>query len=709
MKKIFCFFLLILPAASAYAEEENAMEIFEMSLEELMQVKIVSLSKYAEKPGKAPGTVYVWTEEEIIAFGFRNLQDVLEATPGFEITNSYFWLMGGQRGFNNNMAGTVLLIDGRRLMLEYPKEAFIMEQFPLNMIQRIEIVQGPISILYGSEALQGVINIITKGNGYYDDTTSVDVRYGSFNSGEASVNFRKNLKGDSFIWASASYHSTDNPDLSDFVDDDNNYSRNPLDAIRVHTYDNNNYFYSPNNEQSVNLAFAADQRTGKLYGGLDFWNIESALGIERISTYTGMNHNTQSVLQPFIGYEIKFLDNIIKFDVEYIFHTEKRDAHLTTSSTDTTSGEAIVTFLSYNFQPSLIHKTKMQIDVDLLKYNNYLIIGMEYFRADYGNVAEGGDGQYYVSVGGDSPYNMASTSSAKSLLEQDGFTVYLQDQQTLFKKLHLTAGARYNHQSLSDDIVIPRGGIVWEFLDNHSIKFFYGRAFKTYSPFSLIWTQKEQDYKPSIMDSYEVSFVNTFPVYNGINIMNTLSGYRYNAVDYLLNLEVIDTGTGEEDWVTRKTETWTMGFEDQLKVSVGEKLFSSTGVSFVRTKSFELNGEKTHAYKVPQWKVNCGLFYNFTNRITLGGYVVYHSEVKGDVNNISGTSTEMYTVDPFTIVNLALTVRNISLGGLDCLSLQAGVHNLFNKEYYHINNRSTSPIQYLQEERAFTVRCRIDI
>jgi outer membrane receptor for ferrienterochelin and colicin len=224
--RIFFTILILLIQIPVLAQDSaSAEDLFEMDIEELMNVEVTSFSKRSEKSSKAPGTVYVWTEEQIKTYGFRNLQDVLEATPGFEITNFYFWLNGGQRGYNNNMAGTLVLVNGRRMMMEFFKEAYIMEQYPLEMIKRIEIIQGPISVLYGSKALQGIINIITKGDGDYPDTASLETRFGSFNSKATTVNFRKNYSQESFVWVAVSMHETDNPDLSNFVDDLSRFSR----------------------------------------------------------------------------------------------------------------------------------------------------------------------------------------------------------------------------------------------------------------------------------------------------------------------------------------------------------------------------------------------------------------------------------------------------------------------------------------------------
>jgi outer membrane receptor for ferrienterochelin and colicin len=201
--------------------------------------------------------------------------------------------------------------------------------------------------------------------------------------------------------------------------------------------------------------------------------------------------------------------------------------------------------------------------------------------------------------------------------------------------------------------------------------------------------------------SSEISLASSFDLSDDVKIFNNFAFFRNDSEDYLL--QQVSAG----DFRNVASKFWTEGFENQIKFLLSRKLSGTASVSHIQTESFELNGEKTDAYKVPEWKTTLGLAYNFTDRISLGGHLICHSKVKGDVNILDGTSTEMFTVDPFSIVNLALTCQDITIGELKHTSLQIGVHNLFDEEYHHINARGTSPIQYLQEGRAFMLSCKM--
>jgi len=700
--KIFVSILILSIQIPVPAKEKTpSRDLFDMDIEELMNVEVTSFSKRSEKSSKAPGTVYVWTEEQIKAYGFRNLQDVLEATPGFEITNFYFWLNGGQRGYNNNMAGTLVLVNGRRMMMEFFKEAYIMEQYPLEMVKRIEIIQGPVSVLYGSEALQGVINIITKGEGDYPDTTSLQTRYGSFNSKATTMNFRKNYSQESFVWAAASMHETDNPDIGNFVDDFSRFSRSSTDSTRVLTADDYGFFYSPNKERSAYVTFSSKMDPGRLFGGFDFWEVESAGGIEGVSLFAGMNHQERKVFQPYIGYELKFLDDLAKLNAEYQYHHERAFYHGNLTAVQTLDGDTVYPTAFANSGPSSIHTGKLQLDMDLQDYGHYLIAGYEYFDTDFGHQMWSLDsGRYYLPE--NSPFDTIADPNKAPLFHQRGYSLYIQDQTTLFERFHLTAGIRHNKQDFYEQVTLPRAGVVWELNENHNLKYFYGEAFKNLSMFALTEGEDTLDAKPSVMKSSEIALASSLDLSDDVKIFNNFAFFRNDSEDYLL--QQVSAG----DFRNVASKFWTEGFEDQIKFLIGRKLSGTASVSHIQTEPFELNGKKTDAYKVPEWKTTLGLIYNFTDRISLGGHLIYHSKVKGDVNTIDGASTEMFTVDPFAIVNLALTCRDITIGELQHISLQIGVHNLFDEEYHHINGRGTSPIQYLQEGRAFMLGCRME-
>ncbi len=156
-----------------YAQEDD---ITEMSLEALMDIEIetvVGASKYEQKVTEAPSSVTVITSDEIKFYGWRNLAEILNSVRSFYITYDRSSHYLGVRGFNlpgdNNMR-TLVLIDGIRLNENIRDYAPIGNDLPIDVdiIDKIEIIRGPGSALYGSNAIFAVINIVTKKGSDYD-------------------------------------------------------------------------------------------------------------------------------------------------------------------------------------------------------------------------------------------------------------------------------------------------------------------------------------------------------------------------------------------------------------------------------------------------------------------------------------------------------------------------------------------------------------
>jgi len=126
---------------------------------------VTSVSKKAENMYETPATIIVVTREDIIKRGYMDLVDLLKDVPGFDLTLFYGSEYSNiyQRGFRQtNTEKTLLLIDGIEENDLWTNRAYISRQYPLSNIQRVEIIYGPASTMYGPNAFAGVINIITR-------------------------------------------------------------------------------------------------------------------------------------------------------------------------------------------------------------------------------------------------------------------------------------------------------------------------------------------------------------------------------------------------------------------------------------------------------------------------------------------------------------------------------------------------------------------
>ncbi|MCP4178843.1 MAG: TonB-dependent receptor [bacterium] len=128
------------------------------------EIEIVSASRTMKKLGDLPVTTYVITREEILMNGYTSLVDVLKPLPGFKVSQPGSGELGQMflmRGLNGN-SYTKVLINNIPITPSVLTGLPIEEQLPIRQAERIEVIYGPASAVYGADATAGVINIITK-------------------------------------------------------------------------------------------------------------------------------------------------------------------------------------------------------------------------------------------------------------------------------------------------------------------------------------------------------------------------------------------------------------------------------------------------------------------------------------------------------------------------------------------------------------------
>ncbi len=157
--------LTILFAVSTLLADSTSVDLKKLSLEELVNIEVTSVSKKAEKLSQAPAAVFVITSEDIKRSGATTIAEALRMAPGVHvarIANNYWAITA--RGFNGNFANKLLvLIDGRSVYTPlFSGVYWDMQDVLLEDIDRIEVIRGPGATLWGANAVNGVINIITR-------------------------------------------------------------------------------------------------------------------------------------------------------------------------------------------------------------------------------------------------------------------------------------------------------------------------------------------------------------------------------------------------------------------------------------------------------------------------------------------------------------------------------------------------------------------
>src|SRR5579872_3302037 len=161
---------LSLAVAYAHAETEepdptSRNPAKQLTLEQLSNVEVTSVSKEPEQVWKTPAAIYVITHDQIEHSGVTNIPDALRLAPGVEVAqvDSHQWSVG-IRGFGSNLTRNVLvLIDGRTVYSTLLAGTFWeVQNVMLEDVERIEVVRGPGGTVWGPNAVNGVINIITR-------------------------------------------------------------------------------------------------------------------------------------------------------------------------------------------------------------------------------------------------------------------------------------------------------------------------------------------------------------------------------------------------------------------------------------------------------------------------------------------------------------------------------------------------------------------
>ncbi len=139
-----------------------------LDLRSLLNTEVITASKFSEKLSDAPGVMSVVTRDELRRFGGMTLREILERVPGLTGSTASFTDRSiiAARGDQTQINGghILFLINGRptREVLEGGIISDLLEAFPVNILERIEVIKGPGSVLYGSDAFSAVVNLITQ-------------------------------------------------------------------------------------------------------------------------------------------------------------------------------------------------------------------------------------------------------------------------------------------------------------------------------------------------------------------------------------------------------------------------------------------------------------------------------------------------------------------------------------------------------------------
>lgn len=212
---IFVGTLLLLTVGARFAfcaaQSDQRTDFADLSVEELMNIEITSVAKKPQKLSRAASAVFVITADDIRRSGVTSIPEALRMVPGIQVAriDASKWAISA-RGFNGRFANKLLvLIDGRTVYTPlFSGVYWELQDTLLEDIDRIEVIRGPGATLWGANAVNGVINIITR-QAKNTQGTLMTAGAGTEEQGFGSVRYGGNLSEEGYYRAYAKYDNRD--------------------------------------------------------------------------------------------------------------------------------------------------------------------------------------------------------------------------------------------------------------------------------------------------------------------------------------------------------------------------------------------------------------------------------------------------------------------------------------------------------------------
>lgn len=159
---------LCLWSNTLWANDEKEVDlIFGLSIEELFSAEVETATKTVEKSSLSPAIMTVITDVDIANYGYQSVAELLQHVAGFvdnhDLSMHNFGVRGINSGVRSGSRTIKFMIDGQTIAFRATSQNFIgAELLPMDLIERVEVVRGPIAALYGANAFLGVVNVVTK-------------------------------------------------------------------------------------------------------------------------------------------------------------------------------------------------------------------------------------------------------------------------------------------------------------------------------------------------------------------------------------------------------------------------------------------------------------------------------------------------------------------------------------------------------------------
>lgn len=565
-QKSFAFWSVFAVCCHCLAQEEikkEARPLTDLSLEELMDIvpKVYGASKFEQKSTEAPSSVTVISSDEINRYGYRTLADLLQSVQGMHVSYDRNYSFLGTRGINlgDFNSRVLVLVDGHQINNNLTDGAHIGTAFVLDvdLINRVEIIRGPGSVLYGNNAFFGVINVITKRGGQVGVETSA--AYGSFDTKKGRVSIGHKFTNEVEFLLSGTIYDSEGEDR---------------------------LFYKEFNTPAQNRGVAR---------GIDDDSYKSFLGT--------LSYRDFTLQGAFITRE--------KVNPTAQFFTTFNDGRLRTID------DRGYIDLKYNHEFEGVGEVLARIHYDRNDFEIGYPVGSNLFKEKQTGEWWGTELQFnrhlwerHILTAGVEYRNDFHQSLNDQKRTRENYGVFAQGDFAVLTNLHFNAGVRFDKYGDFDATTNPRLALIYNPLENSVFKAIYGTAFRAPNFLELALSPSPDQLQPEEITSYELVFEQKF----NRQIRGSLSGF-YNQMDGLIAFQ--SGGFTNFNAETKGMEAamegaWTNGIRARVSYTLQKTRSRSLGL--------DVPDSPEHLIKVnlsvPLWtdKIFAGLEYQYTSQ-----------------------------------------------------------------------------------------------
>lgn len=549
-KRLWLQVLLLSCANSAQAQQELD-ELMELSPAELGNISVSIASGTVKKLSHSAAVTSVITAEQIATMGATELHEVLETVPGIHatiqpVTGDYSYSMRGMR--NDTNSEVLLMMNGTRFSVPYQGTHMAGMIVPVENIQRIEVIRGPGSALYGADAFAGVINIVTKKAADLDGVT-IGARGGNADTKSSWGQYGGQWQG----W-----------DVATSLQ----YSHNGADPDRIVEADaltGTGFSSAPGPMQTQNERWNGHLNLQRKHWDLGFWAFNeadvgyragAAGALDNLGKVDGSNYLADvrySTEDTWDVLELQAHASFLHTDINANIYNTPPGSILPIDATGNATTQLSQVRGQVLFPEGMRFVTGIKNTVPTFEltgiykgFADHILRMVSSFRYEELNTEEARnfgqgvlDGTTLIAppfvnqAGGlqnltNTPYTFIGDH------HRDIWSLALQDEWQIAKDWHLTTGLRYDHYSDFGSTLNPRAALIWDITSELTGKILYGQAYR--APSFLEQYQKNSAFfignssvKPETIETTELAF-DYRPTQN---LRTALNLFHYNIKDLI--------------------------------------------------------------------------------------------------------------------------------------------------------------------------------